>query len=97
METTRALHDDNATSGRFYFIEYGTSIAEITYFMKDVKTMVIDHTEVSIEAKGKGLAKLLVFECALFARKNNFVIVPRCPFAKVILKNYDEFRDLISK
>jgi predicted GNAT family acetyltransferase len=96
METTNIFHDENAAGGRFYYVEYGTSIAEITYTLKDGTTMVIDHTEVSVEAKGKGLGKILVAECAKFARKNNLTIIPRCPFAKVILENSNEFRDLIN-
>ena len=89
METTNIFHDENAVGGRFYYVEYGICLGELTYTLKEGNVMVIDHTEVSIEAKGKGLGKILVAECAKYARENKLTIIPRCPFAKVILEKFN--------
>lgn len=89
MEATNIFHDKSTTGGRFYYVEYGSSIAEITYTLKEGNVMVIDHTEVSIEAKGKGLGKILVAECAKYARENKLTIIPKCPFARVILEKFN--------
>ncbi len=53
------------------------------------------HTEVNPENEGKGYAKLMFQKMIAYARENNMIIVPFCPYVLTQLKrNPDYFKDI---
>jgi uncharacterized protein len=70
--------------------------AEMTYSMTGTNLMIIDHTEVSDELKGKNVGYQLVQAAVEFARKKQIKILPLCPFAKSVFdKKGAEFADVL--
>ena len=70
-------------------------IAEITFYFSDDKTIVIDHTYVSENLKGKGVATMLLDKTVEYARNKNYKIVPLCSFAVKKLHESDKYKDVL--
>lgn len=86
---------DNGEKGSFY-IEIEKSIAaEMTYVWAGRDRIIIDHTEVGEELKGKGAGKQLVAKAVEFARQKGIKIIPLCPFSKSVFDKVKEFSDVL--
>jgi predicted GNAT family acetyltransferase len=86
----------DGSKGSFYVEENGTVLAEMTYSMAGTTLMIIDHTEVSDELRGKHVGYQLVHTAVEYARANNIKILPLCPFAKSVFdKKGAEFADVL--
>lgn len=72
-------------------------IAEITYKDKDEQTIIADHTYVSDQLRGQGIAGKLLNELIAFAREENKLIVPECSYVKAKMEKSSELQDLIAK
>ncbi|WP_339229208.1 GNAT family N-acetyltransferase [Oceanobacillus sp. FSL K6-2867] len=70
-------------------------LAEITFIQIGDTKIVIDHTYVSDELRGQGIAGELVEQVVLFAREKNRKITPLCPYAKNKIEKTPEFRDVL--
>lgn len=82
--------------GSFYVEKDGTTLAEMTYSMAGTELMIIDHTEVSDELRGKNAGYQLVNTAVEYARTNKIKILPLCPFANsVFKKKAAEFSDVL--
>jgi predicted GNAT family acetyltransferase len=82
--------------GSFYVEEKGMVLAEMTYSMTGTTLMIIDHTEVSDELRGKNVGYQLVQTAVKYARTNYIEILPLCPFAKSVFdKKGTEFEDVL--
>ena len=87
-------HD--GSKGSFYIDEAGTILAEMTYSMTGNELMIIDHTEVSDELRGKNVGYQLVKTAVEYARANHIKILPLCPFARSVFdKKGAEFADTL--
>lgn len=84
--------------GKFKFYigeDEDAPLAEITYVNTGVDKIIIDHTIVSDELQGQGIAKKLLNKAVSFARENNKKIIPVCPYVKAQFeKNEDEYKDV---
>ena len=76
--------------------EFGIT-SELTYTKKDDGILIIDHTQTRKILEGRGLASMLVKHSVEFARKNNYMIDPLCPFAEVQFDLNKDFRDVLVK
>lgn len=84
--------------GSFYVEENGRVLAEMVYSMKDTGLMIIEHTEVSDELRGKNAGYQLVHTAVEYARANNIKIFPLCPFANAVFKRkIEEFGDVLKR
>jgi uncharacterized protein len=77
-------HKQSGSKGSFYVDERHTVLAEMTYSMTGSMLMIIDHTEVSDELRGKNVGYQLVQTAVEYARANKIKILPLCPFARSI-------------
>ena len=82
-------------NGYFRIIAGSTEAGRISYSSTGSGIIIIDHTEVNPDFKGKGIGKLLVFEIVKFARENSIKIIPLCTFAKSVFDKEVEFRDVL--
>jgi len=83
-----------------FFIEQeegGDWIAEMTYYREGLRKIVVDHTAVSKDLKGKGIGKAMVDAVVKFARAKNLLIKPTCPFVKKVLESSEEFEDVLTR
>ncbi len=89
-------NEEQGAKGAFFIEKDGEWIAEMTYRKMGADRIIIDHTEVDDQLKGKGVGKKLVEAGVNFARENNLKIVPQCVFAKKIIDRIPEFQDVLA-
>ncbi len=83
-------------NSRFYIGDSEENdIARITYYYKEDKVIVIDHTFVSVELRGKAIAGRLLSEVINFAKENNLKIIPLCSYAVLKMTRNDEYADIL--
>jgi len=90
-------HSQSGSKGAFYIEQDGKRVGEMTYSVAGTGRIIIDHTEVGEELKGKGAGKHLVAAAVAHARQNNLKILPLCPFARSVFertREYDDVSDL---
>jgi len=58
--------------------------------------MIIEHTEVREELRGKNAGYRLVHAAVAYARTNNIKIVPLCPFARSVFKKKKKFAEILN-
>ena len=71
----------------------GKVIAEITWTILG-NVMAMDHTFVSPDLRGQGVAKKLLDRAAEYARENELKMEPVCSYVVTAFERYDEYDDL---
>ncbi|HEY9047041.1 MAG TPA: GNAT family N-acetyltransferase [Ohtaekwangia sp.] len=89
--------EESGSKGAFYIEENGKRLGEMTYTKAGDTRIIINHTEVSNELRGKSAGKQLVAAAVDHARKNNLKILPLCPFAKSVFDKVTEYGDVLDK
>lgn len=69
----------------------------MTYSIAGKELIIIDHTEVEPEFKGKSIGKLLLYKIVAMAREKDVKILPLCPFANAMFKKLDDIKDVLKK
>ncbi|MDT2830114.1 GNAT family N-acetyltransferase [Vagococcus carniphilus] len=82
---------------RFVLKEEGKDVAEITWQMKGLRHMVVDHTFVDSSQRGKGLAEKLVLAVIEKAKKEDLKIIPTCSYVVSYFDKHKEYNDLIAR
>lgn len=59
--------------------------------------IIIDHTEVEPEFKGKSVGKKMLYKIVEMAREKNIKILPLCPFANAMFKKLEDIQDVLKK
>ncbi|ASK61150.1 GNAT family N-acetyltransferase [Virgibacillus phasianinus] len=72
-------------------------LAEITFSPADDGKLIIDHTFVSDELSGQGLAGKLVEKVVRYARAEGKKIIPECSYAKRKIDKTLEFQDVLAR
>lgn len=88
---------EHGKKGAIYIAKDGEWVAEMTYRREGARKLVIEHTEVDESLKGKGIGKRLVEAAVKYARGNNLLIKPVCPFAKSVLEKSEEYEDVLTR
>ncbi|MCD7060567.1 GNAT family N-acetyltransferase [Pelagibacterium xiamenense] len=93
-EALTIQHESNGSGGR-YFAGLGDGFeAEMTYRIRADGARVIDHTGVPRPFEGKGYALQLVKRAIADARRDDFKIVPLCPYVEAQFRRHSEWEDL---
>ena len=88
-------HAESENKGVFYAEEDGKKIGEMSYSKAGPSKIIIDHTEVDPEEKGKGIGSVLLEKVVQYARDNSLKIMPLCPFAKAQFDRDVNIRDVL--
>ncbi len=88
---------DGDHRGAFVRTKDGKRIAEMTYSMAGTGKAMIDHTWVSEELRGQGVARQLLDAAVAWARKDQLKIIPVCPYAKAEFDKDPSIGDVLSK
>ncbi len=67
----------------------------MTYSKAGTELIIIDHTEVEPEFKGKGVGKQMLYKIVEMAREKNIKILPLCPFANSMFKKSADIKDVL--
>jgi uncharacterized protein len=68
-----------------------------TYSILNDDFIIIDHTEVEPEFKGKGIGKKMLYEFVKVARQKDVKILPLCSFANAMFKKSEDIQDVLKK
>jgi predicted GNAT family acetyltransferase len=88
-------HKQAGNKGMFFVAADENILAETTYTMASDNKMIIEHTEVSDELRGKDVGYQLVHTAVEYARKHAIKIIPLCPFASSVFKKKPDFADVL--
>ena len=88
--------EERGTSGGRWVVVVDGHEAEMTYSRASAALIIIDHTEVPDELRGRGVGQALVLRAVEDARRDGFRIIPLCPFAKAQFERHPEWRDTLS-
>lgn len=72
-------------------------LAEITFKPAGDSTITVDHTFVSDELRGEGVAGKLVNKVVTYAREQGKKINPECSYAKSKMEKTPEYHDVLVK
>jgi predicted GNAT family acetyltransferase len=76
----RVAHGDH--KGAFVVLRGEERLAEMTWSRAGETRVMIDHTWVSDELRGLGIARKLLEHAVAWAREERLLVVPVCPYAK---------------
>ncbi|WP_196774634.1 GNAT family N-acetyltransferase [Clostridium beijerinckii] len=68
--------------------------AVVTYMDSGENNIILDHTFVSPELRGKNIGQQLVKRVVDFARQHNKKIIPQCWFAEEEFVSHKEYEDV---
>ncbi|ERJ60402.1 GNAT family N-acetyltransferase [Sphingobacterium paucimobilis] len=88
--------EETGSKGAFVAYEENKKIGEISYSIAGTDKIIVDHTEVDPEQKGKSIGKILLQKVVEHARDNNLKIIPLCPFAKAMFEKNVDIRDVLA-
>ncbi|WP_313137959.1 GNAT family N-acetyltransferase [Paracoccus jeotgali] len=88
--------EETDTKGRYREIVDGHE-AEMTYSRAGKTTIIIDHTGVPDELRGRGVGQALVRRGIGDARAKGLKIIPLCPFAKAQIERHPEWQDVLKR
>lgn len=88
-------HRSGESKGAFFIEENGEVKARLTYSKAGTTQIIIDHTEVSDDLRGKNVGKKLVQHVVEYARENELKVIPLCPFANSIIKRDKSLQDVL--
>ena len=94
MMTQVAFKLDDDNRGVFYIGGEKENLAEMEVSVSG-NSLTVYHTEVSPEAEGKGLAKMLLSAMVDHARENHLKVKPLCSYVQVQFRRHaEEYADV---
>jgi len=91
----KVLQSDRESKGFFKALEGDMEVGRMTYSWSEKDTIIIDHTEVNPEFKGKSIGNKMVMAAVSFAQEHTIKIIPLCPFVKSVFDKTPEIRDVL--
>ena len=86
---------DNGITGTMHAMDNGKLAGKMTYSWAGDDRIIIDHTEVPQEYRGKDVGKQMVRAIAEYARTKSIKVVPICRFAKAVFQKESELSDVL--
>lgn len=87
---------DLNNSKSLFFIEVdGEIAAEMKVTFESSDRIIIEHTLVRPNYKGKGFGKVIVDSLVDYARDNGIKIIPRCEYAKSVFEKTPNYVDVL--
>jgi uncharacterized protein len=84
------------TNKGFFFYQVDEEIkGEMTYSAAGETKIIIDHTNIDEDLRGKGIGMALVEAVVAFARESKIKVIPLCPYAKSVFEKREDIRDVL--
>lgn len=91
-------HEEAGKKGAFVVTVDGIRAGEMTYSRASDTLVIVDHTLVEDDFRGRGLASALVRAGVEWARAEGTKILPLCPYTKAYFQRHpDEVVDVWSR
>ena len=88
-------HVERDGGGAFIVERDGERMAELTYAIDHDGSAILNHTYVSDELRGQGMALKLTMSAVQWARSSNTKVVPVCSFARAVFERHQELADVL--
>ena len=85
----------DAKDNSFYLKQDNEYIAYITWDFPEENLMDIKSTYVDERYRAQNIGRKLVYKAADLALENNYHLKATCPFANVVLKRADKYKDIL--
>jgi predicted GNAT family acetyltransferase len=89
-------HVPTATRGAFVIERDEQRLAEMTYVRAGEKRIIVDHTFVDDALRGEGAGRKLLQALVEWARAEQLLVIPVCPFAKSMFERDASIRDVLA-
>ena len=89
-------HKENEDRGVFFISEDEQKLAQLVYTKRTSQEIVIEHTEVNKELRGKDIGFSLIERAVAYAREHQLKIIPLCAFAKAVFQREAAFSDVLA-
>jgi predicted GNAT family acetyltransferase len=89
-------HEERGVQGAFFVVQDGRRVGELAYTLAGPNLMVIDHTEVGPELRGRAAGQRLVEATVRYARSSGRRLLPLCPFARALLDRSGQMQDVVA-
>ena len=86
---------DNSAESRYEALLDDEPVG-FAYYRAEPGRVVFTHTEVPLEAEGKGVASALVRWALDDVRRRGLSAVPLCPFVRAFIARHPEYQDLVA-
>lgn len=90
-------HIPGEKEGTFFYAEEKVKLAEMLYTKPSVGKIIIEHTAVNKQLRGRNIGYHLVKAAVDYARQHLITIIPVCPFANATFKKHPELQDVLFK
>lgn len=90
-------HKQREGGGMFYVQVDGETLARMTYTQPNAGKIIVDHTEVDDEIRGKNVGYQMVKSAVQYARNHHLKIVPVCPFVKAVFDKKPDYKDVMQE
>lgn len=92
------IHEEINGRGIFYIKDDNGKFAELTYRRTPDNKIVADHTWVSPEREGQGIARKLFDKLVEFVRNEKAKLVPLCSYVvRTAEKEKEKLKDILTK
>lgn len=81
--------------GKAYVGDLKESDAEMVFHMKEDDVMVVEHTEVKEQMRGKGVARRLLDTVIDRVRDRGWTIIPECEYVRSVYNKEPALRDTL--
>lgn len=88
--------EDDGQRGQFIAENEGRTMGYVDYSRPQSDLLILEHTEVSAEARGTGVGRALVDATVAWARREGARIVPRCPYARRVFDRDASIHDVLA-
>ena len=92
IETTIVRHNPQASR---FEVKVGDYLAVLEYFYTG-RSIIFTHTGVPTEIAGQGIATKMSKVALDYARSQNLLVVPSCPFVASYIRRHPEYEDLLA-
>lgn len=86
---------ENGSKGR-YVLSLDGYEGEMTYSRASPELIILDHTGVADELRGRGVGQALAQHVVTEARNGGWKVIPLCPFFKAQVARHPEWSDVIA-
>jgi uncharacterized protein len=85
---------NNEQQSRYELVDDDRVVGIADYFIRD-ETVVLPHTEIAQELRGRGLGAVLVRGALEDVRRSGRTVVPACWFVAEFIDAHPEYRDML--